>query len=402
MSEAIAVAGPGMASAGVLPGRKRKVFYLSLAHLFNDWYMNFLQTLLPFLVAAGMGLGRGAFLVAAFMFTSSVLQPLLGYWVDRHHQRWLVYVGTLWMAVLLSLVGLVHHYGLALGLAVLAGLGTAAFHPQASAMISRLSGGRKGLFQAFFITLGNIGWALTPVMVVPVIQKYGLRATPIFVIPGLLVALLLKYNTVEPAAKSQSNAVPLREIARRHGVALSKIVIVVACRSLTYFGLVAFLPLYLQAQHVSMLRSSHLLFVMLFFGALGGLAGGYISDRYGRKRVIVVSLLLAGPLFYAFLTQAGNGWGVWLLALAGAALLASFSVTVVTAQEIISTNAALASGLMLGFGVGVGGLGVGVIGVLAEHFGLAPAIQTLIWLPLAAGLLALAIETKSVRTQSPQ
>ena len=82
------------------------------------------------------------------------------------------------------------------------------------------------------------------------------------------------------------------------------------------------------------------------------------------------------------------------LALAGAALLASFSVTIVLAQEILTKNAAMASGLMLGFGIGIGGLGVSLIGLLAEHFGTAYAIHLLIVLPLVAGLLGFGINEK--------
>jgi FSR family fosmidomycin resistance protein-like MFS transporter len=97
--------------------------------------MNFLQSLLPFMVAAGLGVSKGAFLISAFTITSSLLQPVSGYLVDQRNQRWLVYAGTMWMAVLLGLVGVLKDYSLLIFTVALAGLGTAAFHPQASAML---------------------------------------------------------------------------------------------------------------------------------------------------------------------------------------------------------------------------------------------------------------------------
>lgn len=361
--------------------------------MFNDWYMNYIQTLLPFLMAAGLGVSKGAFLISAFTITSSLLQPVFGYLVDQKNQRWMVYAGTLWMAALLSLVGVFKSYPLLIVVVTLAGLGTAAFHPQASAMITAVSGERRGFFQSLFVAAGNVGWALTPLMVVPFVQKYGMEFTPVFVLPGLLVAILLWYAAPRAPVSAGARPVPppLLPALRSVWVELSKVVLVVSFRSLTYFGLVSFLPLYLQHKNISLLSSSRLLFMMLFAGAVGGLLGGYISDLAGRKAVIVGSLVAASPLFYLFINTSGP-LSYLLLALAGAALLSSFSVTVVAAQEIISKNAAMAAGLMLGFGIGIGGLGVGLVGLLVEHMGITYVINLLIWLPLLAGLLGLNIK----------
>lgn len=381
---------------------KGKILSLSLAHMFNDWYMNFLQTLLPFIVALGMSISRAAFLVSAFTITGSVLQPVLGYLVDHKNQRWLVHAGTVWMAVLLSLVGVTNNYWLLLLLATLSGLGTAAFHPQASAMISSISGSRKGFCQSIFVAGGNVGWALTPLMVIPVVKTYGLSATPVFAVPGILIAALLWYTApkVSTAARGKSSA-PLLPVLRASWLELTKIVSIVACRSLTYFGLISFLPLYLQTRNVSIMASGYFIFIMLFAGAMGGVIGGYLSDRIGRKSVIAGSLILATPLFYLFLQSGGFAMYLCLI-LAGASLLASFSVTLVLAQEVISKNAATASGLTLGFAIGIGGLGVGLVGILIEHMGLAFGVNLLVRLPLAAGLLGLALKNgKTVPVLEP-
>jgi len=379
---------------------KGKIFAISLAHLFNDWYMNYIQTLLPFMIATGLGVSKGAFLISAFTITSSLLQPVFGYLVDQKNQRWMVYAGTIWMAVLIGLIGILKSYPLLILVAALSGLGTAAFHPQASAMVTAVSGERKGFFQAFFVAAGNIGWALTPLMVVPFTQNYGLELTPIFILPGIFVAILLWFAAPRDPVKAKPAPPPLWPILRSSGVELTKVVLVVAFRSLAYFGLVAFLPLYLQHSNISLLASSRLMFLMLFSGAIGGIVGGYLSDLLGRKYVIVGSLILASPLFYLFLNTSGI-LSYFILALAGAALLASFSVTVVVAQEIISKNAAMASGLMLGFGIGIGGLGVGLVGILAEHMGIAYAVHLLICLPVLGGIFALGLKSKKAPSQTP-
>lgn len=387
---------------------KLMVYLLSFSHMLNDWYMNFIQTLLPFLVLAGLPVSKGAFLVSAFTLTSSVIQPFFGVFVDRKNQRWLVYAGTAWMAVLLGLLGLVKSYPLMLVIVALAGLGTAAFHPQASAMVSASSGNRKGYYQAMFIAWGNVGWALTPVVVSPLVYRFGLEITPYFMLPGILVAVLLLAAARQAPAPSGGRApaaAPAGGQARFYGISgaaaveIIKIMSVVMTRSMTYFGMVSFLPLYLQAMNYPLLLAGKLLFIMLFTGALGGLAGGYLSDLAGRKPVISVSLLSATILFYLF-TQTGGTVGYVLLALAGASLMASFSVTVVAAQEILTGSAAMAAGLMLGFGIGVGGLGVGLLGLVAEKWGVEQAIEILIFLPAVAGIIGLSLK-KNVAKKIP-
>lgn len=370
-----------------------KVFSLSLAHLLNDSYMNYIQTLLPFLIAGGLGISKGAFLISAFTITSSLLQPVFGYLVDQKNQRWMVYVGTFWMAALLSLVGVLKNYYLLIFIVSLAGLGTAAFHPQGSAMVTSVSGEKKAFYQGFFVAAGNVGWAVTPLVLIPFVQKYGLEMTPLMALPGLMVAVLLWFTAPRSSIKPKTVSLSILPALRSAWKELLKIVSVVSFRSLSYFGLVAFLPLYLQHKHISLLISSRLLFAMLFSGALGGLVGGYLSDRIGRKPVIIGSLAIASPLFYLF-TITSSLLSYLFLALAGGALLASFSVTVVLAQEVLSKNAAMASGLTLGFGIGVGGIGVGLVGLIAEQFGIVHAINLLIWLPLAAGLLGFSINDK--------
>jgi FSR family fosmidomycin resistance protein-like MFS transporter len=375
------------------PPKLRAIAAISLAHLVNDWYMNLIQTLLPFLVAAGLGVGRGAFLISAFTTTSSILQPVFGYLVDRKNQRWMVYVGTVWMAALLCLLGVADNYAALFALCLLSGLGTAAFHPQAAAMIGSVSGNRRGLFQAVFTASGNVGWALTPLLAVPVIASQGLGATPLFVIPGLAAAAMLRFSSPKQQSGCKSESVPMRPLLRRHWRELTKIVLVVSFRSVTYFGLIAFLPLYLQNQGVPLVHSGRLLFLMLFAGAMGGVLGGHLSDRLGRRAVIAISLFLAAPLCHLALHADGLARDV-LLALAGVSLMASFSVTVVLAQEVISKNAAMASGLTLGFGIGIGGLGVGMIGLLIESHGLSSVMHLLAWFPILAGLLAASLKRR--------
>lgn len=369
---------------------------LSIAHLINDMYNNFLPQLLPIIVAtAGFSVTKASSLVAAFTITSSLVQPVFGYLVDQKNQRWLVFVGTLWMAVILSLTGLTINYGLLLVMAAAAGIGTAAFHPQASAMVSAVSGNRKGFIMSAFVASGNVGWAVAPVVLVPLFAAYGAKGTTVMVIPGVVAALFLYFFAPRGEKKSIQKK-SLGEIISSMRPALgelNKLMVVVALRSLVYTGLITMLPLYFKSERMDPGKGSYLLFLMLFAGAVGGLAGGFISDKYGRKPLIAGSLVLATPFFYGFLTTQGLLSDIFL-GLGGAALLASFSVTVVAAQEVIPDNKAMAAGLSMGFAIGIGGLAVTLVGKFADIFSLLSAVRLLLWLPLIAGLFALTLNNK--------
>jgi len=159
------------------------------------------------------------------------------------------------------------------------------------------------------------------------------------------------------------------------------------------------LPLYFKSQNLSNIAASHLLTIMLAAGAIGGITGGFISDSFGRKRLIVGSLVISTPLFFAFLNTQGT-LSVVFLALAGAALLSSFSVTVIAAQEVIPNNKAMAAGLTMGFAGGIGGLAVILLGRVADLWGLQTAISVIYLLPLLAGLIGMLMKSRpAARTQ---
>ena len=380
-----------------------KIGVLSLAHMLNDLYNNYLPQMLPFLVVlhSGFTATRAAILVSAFTITSSLLQPLFGYFLDRQGKRWLVHVGTLWMAIMLSLTGIVQSYWLLVILAALAGIGTAAFHPQASTMVNVLSGDRKAVILSFFVAFGNFGFALGPLLLVPLFQIYGLQATIVTVVPGIFVAILLFFfaprnNVLSGATPEFSEVLHSLKSAARELIA---IVSVIAIRSLAYTGMLTILPLYFKSQNLSNIAASHLLTIMLFSGAIGGIVGGYISDYYGRKRLIVGSLVMSTPLFFAFLYTEGVA-STLFLALAGAALLSSFSVTVIAAQEAIPDNKALAAGLTMGFAGGIGGIVVILIGRIGDIWGLSSAVFVIFLLPIFAGLIGLCMKSRpAARTQ---
>jgi len=382
--------------------RARTITALSFSHMLNDMYSNYLPQMLPFLVVLipGFTATQAAILVSVFTIVASFAQPVFGQLFDGRGKGWIFNFGTIWMAALLSLTGLVHSFPVLVVISGLSGLGTAAFHPQASTLVSNAAGSRKAVILSGFIAFGNLGFALSPLLLIPLFQAYGLTATVFTVIPGAIVALLLLFLTPRSVTATSRKSTVSQLFASLKSAAreLAILIGVIAIRSLAYTGMLAMLPLYFKSRNLSNIVSSQLLTVMLLSGAAGGIIGGFLSDRYGRKRIIAGSLIIATPLFLGFLMTHG-AISIVLLGLAGASLMSNFSVTVVAAQEAIPNNKALAAGLSMGFAGGIGALAVIPVGRIGDVAGLGTAVTFLFALPLVAGIFALFLKSRpSART----
>ena len=388
--------GAGFSARSRRPAPLAMLGILSFGHLLNDLYSNFLPQLLPSLLVMipGFTATQAALLVASFNIASSLFQPIFGFMVDGRGHSWLIYVGTLWMSIFLSFTGLMHSYPPLVVLAVVAGLGTAAFHPPASALVHGLHPRHKAVLQSAFVASGNFGFALAPLILVPLFQNYSLKATLFLLIPGALAAAVLflalprQRRMVEDTATFPQVWASIRKAGREMSVILG----VICVRQAAYTGLLALLPLFFHARDISTIVSSRMMTLMLFTGAFGGIAGGFISDRWGRRPLIAASLMLATPLYFGFLFAHGT-LSLVFLALAGAALMSSFSVTTVAAQEAIPEHKAMAAGLTFGFSSGLGAIAVIFIGRLADAWGLQTAVMLLVSLPFAAGALALLLRS---------
>ncbi len=367
-----------------------RLFVLSLVHFVNDAYSYFLYAALPFLLAAHVvDVAQGSLMVAAFTLTSAVAQPLFGYLVDRAGQNWPVYIGTAWMGTLVSLLGILRGFPLLLGVAAAAGLGTAAFHPQGASLVAKLSH-RPGLLMSAFIAAGNLGMAASPILGTSWLDARGLASTPLLILPGLGAALILLVTlsrwpeSQRPRPTGGTTTGALVEIKRRWS-SLAIVFMLISLRTTVSFGLLALLPPYLRERGVPLVLSGRYLSLLLFAGVLAGFMGGYLSDRLGTRTITTYSLLLAIPSLYLFLHQPGAA-SVILLAVSGAFLMASVPATVVAAQRLLPGNVALASAFGIGMPIGLGGLGVAVLGSLAQQHGLTFTLDLLpiLLLPISA------------------
>jgi MFS transporter, FSR family, fosmidomycin resistance protein len=364
-------------------------------HIVDDIYMNALPPFLPVLIASsGLSYASAGLLVTFFTLTSSVSQPFLGYAIDRYRARWVSALGLIWAGIFVGLMGMAKSYGMLLTLATLAGIGPAMFHPHALSAVSGLSTGAKGRIMSVFIIGGNIGFAISPVLIGALTSaSLGQGGMLYMAIPGILMGSLIWKLSSGMGTGSIQEMHPFRFSNLRPAVIL---IMVAVLRSWVYFSVLSYLPSYFVQGGSSVLRANSQLSIMLLAGVAGQFIGGTLSDRFGRKQVTLGSLMLAAPLLYAFLHTSGPV-AMALLYCFGFSVMASFSVTMVMMHEIMSRHIGMASGIMIGFALGIGGIGVMLTGLMADRFGLFTALNS-----LAMVLVVAAVLTRFIPRSSPR
>nr|MCU0625624.1 MFS transporter [Gemmatimonadaceae bacterium] len=171
---------------------RRRLSLLVASHGVDDFYQGAIPALVPFLTAAhALTFAQAGGLVFAVNVLSSVLQPLLGWWADRRSRPWLIALGLVCVSSGIALAVLAPTYRLALAALVLTGIGVAAYHPEATRAVHHAAGAKRGTAMSLFALGGNLGFALGPVLVVPVATAFGMRAVAWLALPAFAVAALM-------------------------------------------------------------------------------------------------------------------------------------------------------------------------------------------------------------------
>jgi FSR family fosmidomycin resistance protein-like MFS transporter len=363
---------------------------LAATHFIVDGYGNILAPLLPLLISnLGLSLFAAGTLQMCFQLANSVSQLAFGHLADRWRPRVLLLAGPLLCVTVLPVIGLAPDSGVLALVLVLGGLGGAAFHPPAAALVHQHSGQQRGLAMSFHITSGTLGQAIAPLAFAPFVQRYGLSATPVLVVPALLVlgaVLLRRMPAIERLQEADTTGGfrALRPYARP----LTLLYFIVVLRSVTTASFTTFVPVMLTLRGLTLAQAGTAVSVYLFATGLGGFFGGPAADRFGARRVIALSLLSAVP----FLAVAPllSGWPFVLsLAIGGFLLQSTLPVNVTFGQTIAPISAATVSSLMMGFAWGVGGLMVPFVGMLGDHIGIPHTLTAISAVPLVAAILAL-------------
>jgi len=372
---------------------RRGISVLAFGHLAVDTCQGAVPALLPFLIAdRGLSYSQASALILAATVSSSIVQPAFGLLADRRAIPWAMPVALAIAGAGIAAVGLVDSYALIFALIVVSGVGVAAFHPEGSRYTHYVSGAQPGRAMSFFSVGGNAGFALGPILVTPLVLVFGLEGTlALVVLPGLAAVLI----TGEIARLERFRAAPASHHgaaeAVNHWGAFARLGGAVSLRSVVFFGLTTFIPLYfIDELGTSTAAANGALIAMLVGGMAGTLIGGRIADHTSPRTVFAASLAFVAPLVVVFLL-AGPLLATIVAAPSSMATIATFSVAVVLGQALLPGHLGLASGFTLGLSIGVGGIAAAALGALADATSLRTVIEVTAFAALGAVALALSL-----------
>lgn len=370
---------------------RRQMRLLSAAHAAADVCQGAVPALLPFLIAdRGWSYGEASLLVLAATASSSVVQPVFGHLSDRRPKPWLLPLGLVLGGLGLALVGFAPTVAWAFAAVLVSGLGVAAFHPEGSRAAAYAAGPHaRATGMSWFSVGGNLGWAIAPVLVTACVLPFGLAGTALLaLVPVAFGVLVARELPVIVRKREEATALRLAAAAARTARARDDwrsfgiLTGAVAARSVLYFGLVTFVPLYfVDVLDRSEVQGEAAITAFLLGGAVGTLLGGRLADRVGRRPILLGSFVLQVPLLAAFLA-AGPTAAIPLLAVIGLISIATFSISVVLGQEYLPNHLGVASGVTLGLAIGVGGLVASALGLLADARGPQAPLELLLVLPV--------------------
>lgn len=376
---------------------RRAMATLSGGHLAVDFASGAIPALLPFLALEfDLSYTQTAALMLAVLASSSLVQPFFGLWSDRRGALWLLPGGVALAGLGTGLAALATSYALVLLLVFLAGLGVAAYHPEGTKFAAFASGAKRASGMSYFNIGGNTGYALGPIVVTPLVLWLGLEGAIVAMVPVLAAAVLLarglpSLRRVVPSAATRATARGDDDLR-----AMSLLGAVIVLRSVAWFGLLTFVPLWVVANGGSEGEGGRELSLMLVAGAVGTLVLAPVADRIGLRRTLLVTQAALPGLIVVFVAVGGL-LGTLALMLVGLCVVGTFTITIVLSQLYLPRHVGMASGLSVGLAMGVGGIAAIALGAVADAVDLETALYIGACAPALGAVVCLLLPPPVVR-----
>ncbi len=352
------------------PFRTEAVLVLSLCHFIHDIYSSFLAPLLPLLIEKlSMSLTQAG-LLGTVMQLPSLFNPFIGKLADRTDVRFFIILAPAMTAIPMSLIGLAPGYGILMVLLVMAGFSIALFHVPAPVMVSRLSGGKVGKGMSFFMAGGEMARALGPFVAVGAVYFLGLDGFYPVMIVGILASIWLffKFRDV-PIHQPSTRQKPLLQTFRNMKHILIPLSVILITRAFMHASMTTFLPTFIKLETDNLWLAGISLTVLEATGVISVLVSGTLSDRFGRRRILLFSLIGTPLCLFIFVMTQGYIRFIMLI-FTGFTLLSTTPVMLALVQEQATDSPSAANGLFMMMSFLARSVIIFVVGIMGDLFGL--------------------------------
>jgi len=365
------------------------VISLSAGHWIHDTYSAFLSPLLPALIDKFLLSKTEAGLLSVFMQGPSILQPLIGHTADRISLRYLVILAPGITATMMSLLGVAPAYVLLPALLLIAGFSSACMHAIGPVMTGRVSGKRLGLGMGFWMVGGELGRTVGPILVVSAIGYLTLEGLAWLMLGGWVASAMLYFRLKNVAGRpDEVSELHWKETLQEMRALMLPLALFLFFRAFMSVCLTTYLPVFLKEEGSDLFLAGAALSILEGAGVVGALLGGTLSDRWGRRSVLYISMLVTPVFTFLFLS-----WTNWMrfamLVPLGLVSLSTAPVLMAMVQESYPDNRALANGVFMAANFLIRAVVVIVLGLIADGYGLRLGfIISAVLMPLGAAVVS--------------
>jgi len=372
---------------------------VSTGHFTNDFYMNLIPPIL-FAFSSSMGLTLTQQSMIAFIIITggSLLQPIVGYLLDKIGKSYFLIIGIVWISFMMSITGLITNYHLLILIVGMASIASSIYHPLGSSIAINLSRGSRGKSLSVFMTIGGFAYTFTPMITVPIVSEFGLKYITFLMIPGFLVAYFLKFAKIDKIKcrvtddkkneKIKKNKTSKNKVEYLSLLVCMSVFKVVLTKMMIIFGVQIMIMKGIGIIPASIILSAH-----MFLGSVGTLSGGYLSDKFGEGRIMVIFNILLFVIYTISIFSHGLMFIIGIILL-GYTLKAPSTANITMTHHILPENINLGTGLIMGLSSAIAGALILTFGKFADIYGLMEMAQVTACLNLIPIFIILYISKK--------
>jgi len=377
------------------PNNKTQISLAMAGHSVTDLYASFIIGVIPILAAKfNLSLFLVSLLTSITGISNSLTQPIFGYLADRYNARYFLVFGPLFSAIFISIMPIMPKYYLIIIMLFLGNLSVSFMHPPTAAIGGMFGGRFKGLSNALISFSGTFGYAIGSFFIILIIEKLGLKFSPITMIPGVITAIILyKYLKLpNPSIKKyqkEKNSI-YQKILLLNKIKVFKFSLIFAAsytRDILWIALTTLMPLYFTQAGIQLINIGAILIIYTIAGGIGGILAGFFSDKIKNKTILIqIGLFFSAPLTF-FMFRVTGLVPIIFFILVGFFSIGTLPLCIRVSQDIFPSNMSLASSLVMGLSVGTASITMIFLGKVADIVGIQRMIEYLILLTVTVSLL---------------